>query len=240
MQSWSFGILCFNEGATLTKVYQDVVALAESWQLEDMEILLVDDGSTDNTPSLIQELALKDDRVKAFLHPRNLGIGAGIRDIYFQSTRENVIFIPGDGQFDIWELQPYPAISEHTFLSFYRKENLSYSTFRNILSGFNKWFNRIFLGLDLKDVNWVKAYKREKIIHLDLRIKSSAIESEICAKLLVNGNLPHEIPSRYLPRLAGTSQGASLKTIFRVVKELFTLFTSVLIFRYSSSNKEPS
>ncbi len=240
MQSWSFGILCFNEGGTLEKVYQDVVKLALTWQLADLEIILVDDGSSDNTPDLIRLLAAKDNRIKAILHPQNQGIGAGIRDIYFTSTKENVIFIPGDGQFDVMELLPYPSFSEQTFLSFYRKENLSYSTFRNILSGFNKWFNRIFLGLDLKDVNWVKAYKREKIIALDLRIKSSAIESEICAKLLVDGDLPLEIPSKYLPRLSGTSQGASLKTIFRVVKELFSLFASVLIYRYRHSKQEPS
>lgn len=235
MQSWSFGILCFNEEGTLENVVQEVLYLTKQWGITDYEIILVDDGSVDQTPIMIRSLAEANSDIRPVLHPRNMGIGAGIRDIYFQATKDNVIFIPGDGQFDVQELLPYPAFGNQTFLSFYRKENLSYSTFRNILSAFNKWFNRIFLGLDMKDVNWVKAYKRKEIIHLDLRIKSSAIESEICAKLLIKGHLPHEIPSRYLPRRAGTSQGASWKTIFRVVRELASLFWAVILFRISQS-----
>lgn len=240
MQSWSFGILCFNEEGTLENVVQDVIDLVKTWGLTDYEIILVDDGSIDHTPQLINRLAQSDNRIRPIIHSRNLGIGAGIRDIYFQATKDNVIFIPGDGQFDVQELLPYPTFGSQTFLSYYRRENLTYSTFRNILSGFNKWFNRIFLGLDMKDVNWVKAYKRKELLLLDLRIQSSAIESEICAKLLIKGQLPHEIPSKYLPRLAGTSQGASWRTIFRVVRELFSLFAAVMLFRFSSKRNHSS
>ena len=240
MQSWSFGILCFNEEGTLENVVQDVIDLVKTWGLTDYEIILVDDGSIDHTPQLINSLAQSDNRIRPIIHSRNLGIGAGIRDIYFQATKDNVIFIPGDGQFDVQELLPYPTFGSQTFLSYYRREDLTYSTFRNILSGFNKWFNRIFLGLDMKDVNWVKAYKRKELLLLDLRIQSSAIESEICAKLLIKGQLPHEIPSKYLPRLAGTSQGASWRTIFRVVRELFSLFAAVMLFRFSSKRNHSS
>lgn len=231
MQSWSFGILCYNEAGTLERVYREVVSLVAEWQLAEYEILIIDDGSQDETPSIIQHLASRDSRIVPIIHPRNLGIGAGIRDIYFGATRENVVFIPGDGQFNVQELKPFARFDEHIFLCFYRKENLTYSTFRNILSAFNKWFNRILLGLDLRDVNWVKVYKREQLLRLNLKITSSAIESEICAKLLITGSLPYEIPSRYLPRTSGQSQGASLRSILRVVRELFHLFFSVLTFR---------
>lgn len=233
MQSWSFGILCYNEAGTLERVYRDVVTLVSEWQLDDYEILIIDDGSQDGTPAIIHRLATQDPHILPIIHPRNMGIGAGIRDIYFKSTRENVVFIPGDGQFNVQELKPYAGFDDHIFLCFYRKENLTYSTFRNILSAFNKWFNRIFLGLDLRDVNWVKVYKRHLLHGLKLKISSSAIESEICAKLLITGCLPHEIPSRYLPRTAGQSQGASLQSIIRVVRELFYLFLSVQTFRFT-------
>ncbi len=95
MQSWSFGILCYNEEGTLENVVQDVIALAKFWKLVDFEIILVDDGSTDQTPHQIQTLAQRDFHIRPIIHGRNLGIGAGIRDIYFKSTKDNVIFLPG-------------------------------------------------------------------------------------------------------------------------------------------------
>lgn len=231
MQSWSIGILCYNEEGTLREVHDQVLQLFEKWGLEDGEIILVDDGSKDSTPVIIGELASKDPRIKPVIHPVNLGIGAGIRSIYSHAAKENVVFVPGDGQFDVMELAPYRDFDAHRFIAFYRQENLTYDAFRNVLSWFNKIFNRLFLGLELRDVNWVKVYKRRLLDDLGLRLKSSAIESEICAKLGVIGITPLEVRSNYLPRKAGVSKGASLKSIWLVLKELAKLFLAVNVFR---------
>lgn len=238
MQSWSFGILCYNEIGSLPAVYDQVRKLIVDWGLSDWEILLVDDGSTDGTRDWIGRQSDADPAVKAILHPGNRGIGEGIRSIYFNATRENVVFIPGDGQFDVAELNPFPEFPASTFLSFYRIENLTYSTFRNALSWFNKIFNRAVLGLSLRDVNWVKVYKREILTGLDLRLHSSAIESEICAKLTVSGIRPLEIQSRYLPRRHGVSKGASLKSIFLVLRELFRLYKAVALYRWKKRSSQ--
>lgn len=232
MQSWSIGILCFNEEGTLREVFAQVIDLFEKWGLEDGEVILVDDGSQDATPRIIAELAAKDPRVKAVIHPVNLGIGAGIRSIYANAGKENVVFVPGDGQFDVLELRPYRDFDDRSFIAFYRLENLTYDAFRNLLSWFNKVFNRLFLGLDLRDVNWVKVYKRNVLAGLDLRLQSSAIESEICAKLAIIGVRPKEVRSTYLPRRAGVSKGASLRSIWLVLKELSKLFLAVNVFRF--------
>lgn len=239
IQSWSFGILCYNERGAVRQVYDQVVQLILSWQLDQWEIILVDDGSIDGTIEIIKGIAATDERVRLILHEENRGIGAGIRSIYFNAGFENVVFLPGDGQFDVNELAPYKHMAPDTFVAFYRQENLTYSTFRNILSWINKLLNRLLFGIRLRDVNWVKVYKREQIVHLDLRLHSSAIESEICAKLILLGKKPIEIESRYLPRRYGTSKGASLASIFRVLRELGTLWYSVTVFRMRHK-KQPS
>ncbi len=231
MQSWSVGILCYNEEGSLRTVFGKVLHLFHTWELNNWEILLVDDGSKDKTPEIIQALAATDSRVKAIYHNTNLGIGEGIRSIYFNASHENVVFIPGDGQFDIQELIPYKEVDQKTFLSFYRQENQTYSAFRNILSWMNKLFNQLVLGLKLRDVNWVKVYKSSVLKQIDLRLHSSAIESEICAKLNVLGIRCTEIKSTYLPRTHGSSKGASFKSILLVIKDLFKLFIAVSAFR---------
>lgn len=237
MQSWSIGILCFNEEGTLRQVYQQVVQLIDTWGLEDAEMIMVDDGSSDSTQDIIGELASIDPRIKPVFHPMNLGIGAGIRSIYFNAGKENVVFVPGDGQFDVMELAPYRDFDASVFIAFYREENLTYDAFRNLLSWFNKVFNRVFLGLELRDVNWVKVYKSHVLQGLGLRLKSSAIESEICAKLRISGVVPVEVKSNYLPRRAGVSKGASFKSIWLVLKELAKLFLAVNVFRIRKYNQ---
>lgn len=230
-QSWTIGIICYDEIGTIGNVFEDVLALLTE-STSQFEIILVDDASNDGSKEEIERLALKDPRqIKGVFHEQNRGIGESIRDVYLNASMENVAFVPGDGQFDVFELKPFLNFSTQEFICFYRKENQTYSGFRNLLSYLNKLFNKVFLGLTLRDVNWVKAYKREIIQNLDLKMHSSVIESEICAKLHYLGITPREIESRYLPRISGVSKGASLQNVARVLSEIISLSLILLHFK---------
>jgi glycosyltransferase involved in cell wall biosynthesis len=222
-QTWSVGIACYNEVGTIERVYtltKEVMKEIAS----NYEIIIVDDASDDGSRDVIKEIATLDDKVKIILHETNSGIGGAIRSIYFNAIFENVTFIPGDNQFDVKEFLPFGFIPEQTFLSFYRTQNQTYSMFRNGLSYCNKFFNAYCLGLRLNDVNWVKVYKRDIIMNLDLGSQSSIIESEICSKLNVIKQRPVQVQSRYYPRIYGVSKGASLKNMKKVLGELLILY----------------
>ncbi|NND35271.1 MAG: glycosyltransferase family 2 protein [Saprospiraceae bacterium] len=234
IQNWTIGIICFNERGTIAQVFQAV------WQLlndgkRKFEIILVDDASTDGSKEIIQDIAERHPQsVKTILHEKNQGIGEAIRAVYFNAKMENVVFVPGDGQFEVAELQPYLSFDNMKYICFYRRENQTYSGFRNALSYLNKLYNKLFLGLTLRDVNWVKAYKTEVIQNLDLKMHSSVIESEICAKLNYLKYTPVEVESKYLPRSYGQSKGASLQNIMRVFRELSKLTAILLHFKLST------
>lgn len=222
MQTWSVGVLCYNEAETLDKVVTDLRTVLQ--QLTDtFEIIIVDDYSTDGSREKAVELAKKYTEVKTILHEANKGIGGGLRTIYTNVKYENVAMIPGDGQFDTKEYLPFKDIPADTFISFYRKENTSYNMFRNGLSLFNKKLNKVFIGIKLKDVNWTKIYKKKDLDSLDLQLTSSLIESEICAKLLFLGKKVIEVESKYLPRVYGQSKGASFAIIKKALKDTWTL-----------------
>jgi glycosyltransferase involved in cell wall biosynthesis len=225
MQTWSIVIFCYNEAGTIEKVISKSHEVLKKMEVETFEVLVVDDGSTDGSREIIEKQVQKFSFLKYFPHSQNKGIGHALRTGYFNAKFENICAVPADGQFDLDELLPFANIGPKEFISFYRKENTTYSMARNALSHANKVINRVFNGFYLLDVNWVKIYKREVLCNLNLELESSLIESEICAKLIKTGHKPREIVSKYLARTSGTSKGASLKIVFQAVKDTYQLFT---------------
>ncbi len=232
-QVWSIVVLCFNEEGNIRRVLGDVQNVLSEISTGTGEIILVNDGSSDNSDTVIKEL-LKEEvnqNITYIYHKTNKGIGEALHSGYASATGDNVVMIPGDGQFDLTEFIPYKNIQEKTILAFYRVENTTYTLSRNILSWINNTLNRIFIGLNLKDVNWVKVYKNKDLQSLDLEIRSSLVESEICSKLIYLGHKPLEIKSKYLPRQAGQSKGASLKIVKQAVLDILRLIFVFLRFK---------
>lgn len=229
-RSWSVVVLCYNEENTIEQVIERINTTYLPL-VKELEIVVVDDGSKDRSVELVKQMMESNPHLKLIEHGKNQGIGRTIIDGYNNSTMENVVYSPGDGQWDYEELIPYLDMPDATIISFYRVENTSYSLFRNALSFVNKQLNSILLGIDLKDVNWVKAYKKSDLERIKFEINSSLIESEICSKLLYLGNDLVEVKSRYLERQGGKSRGASLKIVWQAFKELFKLVFIIRGFR---------
>jgi len=231
-QSWSLIIFCYNEEKTIASVFHATYDLFSKANVRDFEIIIVDDGSRDDSPLEIKKIQEQyTEHTIAFFHEKNEGIGFALRRGYSAAKNENICAIPADGQFDVAELIPHLHVPEKTFISFYRKENVQYTTFRNILSYINKKINYYFIGIQLKDVNWVKIYKNKEIRKFEWKINSSLIESEICSKLLFNGNKVIEEVSVYLPRKAGQSKGASFKILVQAMKETIKLILVLIAYK---------
>lgn len=224
-------IFCFNEAGTIASVIHTAADFLKKINCTDSEIIIVDDGSRDGSKEIIEEEAKKHPNAKTVFHGRNSGIGRALLSGYSNCTKENVTAVPADGQFNLDELIPYANVQERTFISFFRKENTVYSLKRNFLSYLNKKINSIFLGIHLKDVNWVKIYKNSELKNLDLKMKSSLVESEICSKLIKRKNTVTEVHSSYLKRRSGVSKGASLKITLQAVRETLKLIFVILFYR---------
>ena len=235
-QTWSIVVFCFNEVHTVEKVVAKLVTIFETHRPDLYEILIVDDGSSDGSAAVIRKIAEKYPNVRPLFHEINRGIGHALRTGYFNARHENITAIPADGQFDTNELIAHLNIDQNAFVSFYRIENTTYTFARNALSFSNRMVNKVFLGFDLKDVNWVKIYKTEDLRQLGLEIESSLVESEICAKLRVTGRRVVQVESRYHPREAGMSKGASWKIVRQALGD--TLALARVLQRFRSAQKK--
>lgn len=234
--TWSIIILCFNEEGSIKTVIERCLAMGPKLG-SDFEVIVVDDGSSDQSREILH-LLRNTPKLKLVFHEVNKGIGQALKTGYAHSEMEKVTMVPGDGQFDLEEFLPFAHQQEELFVSFYRVENTTYSLFRNILSLVNRLVNQYLVGIKLRDVNWVKIYPGSRLRQLPLKINSSLVESEICSKLILSGIAPTEVKSKYLPRIAGKSRGASFKIVRKAAIETLKLIGVIWSYRFSAVNKK--
>lgn len=236
-QSWSLVIFCYNEQGTIEKVIKDALDIGAKLAPNNFEVLVVDDGSTDGSSDVIDRLMPQHDRLRCIRHPKNKGIGFALTTGYKEAVNDNVCAIPADGQFNLAELLPFPIMAQNEVISFYRPVKQGYSAYRNMLNWVNLTSNRLLIGLDMKDVNWVKVYKKHHLRSIPIELQSSLVESELCAKLASRGIVFREYPSEYLIREYGEPKGGSLKTMSAAAFEFSKLIFSVNKYRYSVSRQ---
>lgn len=225
IQSWSVCVLCYNEEGAISTVLERLNKFLLQELGQNYEIIIVNDGSTDGS---LEEIELfkskhKNSEIRVVSHKANLGIGMAIRSGYEAANKENVMAMCGDGQFELQDFKKILQFEENSFVSFYRRKKETYTLFRYFLSNTNRFINKYIFGVDLIDVNWVKAYKNKDLKSVDYEIKSSLVETEIASKLLRKGLKVNQIETVYLPRIAGEPKGASFKIVSLAVLELFKL-----------------
>lgn len=225
--SISIGIMCFNEVDTIESVVSRIVNYLDL-RTQNYEVIVVNDGSSDGTTEVCDQLLLKYDKLRVITHSVNKGIGETLKSIHYNATKKWVVNIPADGQFSIENLNGI-ELSDNEFVSFFRKENLIYNTGRNYLSFMNKFINKTILGINVKDINWVKIYPTQFFKEHQVYLNSSLIESEIVYFMIQNNYKIIELPSEYLKREFGFSKGASFKVIKTAVLDLLKLIYVCII-----------
>ena len=223
MVSISVFFPCYNEQENVGRTAAKAIMVLEKLNA-DFEVIIVDDGSSDDTGKIAAEIADRDDRVKVVHHPRNLGYGAALQSGFEAATKELVFYTDGDGQFDIGEMPPLlELIGEYDIVSAYRL-NRQDSVIRRI----NGWcwtkLVCLLFGLKVRDIDCAfKLYKREIFDNIELSSTGALIDTEILARATRKGYRITQKGVHHYPRTAGEQSGANPAVILRAFKELFVL-----------------
>ena len=223
MVSISVFFPCYNEQENVGRTVEKALEVMQQFDA-DFEVIIVDDGSSDGTRQIADEIAGRDKRVKVMHHQHNLGYGAALQSGFKAATKELVFYTDGDGQFDINEMLPLLALmDQYDIVSCYRL-NRQDSLIRKI----NGWcWTRLvclMFGLKIRDIDCAfKLYKREIFDKIELSSTGALIDAEILARAARKDYRITQKGVHHYPRTAGEQSGASLRVILRAFKELFKL-----------------
>jgi len=214
---------CYNEAENVEKVVRNAAEVLASL-VADWEIIIVNDGSADQTGAIADRLAADNPRIRAVHHPTNKGYGAALATGFTEATKELVFYTDGDGQFDFSEINRLlDCIEEADIVSGYRRKRQD-SLIRRINGAGWSWLSQRLLGFRCRDVNSAfKLYKREIFDRIEIKSTSALVNAEILARAVRTGYTIKTVPVVHFPRKAGEQTGAKLSVIFRAFCELLKL-----------------
>ncbi len=218
---------CYNEQDNIRRVYESAAKVLGNLGV-DYELILVDDGSTDQTPQIVEAIAAADPRVKLVHHPANLGYGAALQSGIRAATKTLVFYTDGDGQFDLSELPPLlPLMRRYDGVSCFRLDRRD-----GLHRKFNAWcWTRLvclLFRMEFKDINCAfKLFKRRVFDGMELRSAGALINAEILARATRRGYAITQVGVHHFPRTRGRPTGAHPRVIFRAFRELVKLHRQI-------------
>ena len=199
-------IPCYNEAGTLVRTVDKVLAIArESLALE---LIIVDDGSTDGSLELARQIQRQHPSIKVLHHSRNLGKGAALHTGFASATGDIVCINDADDEYNPNDLTRLitPIIegkADVVFGSRYRKDeprpvlHFWHSTMNRFLT----FVSNMFTNMDLTDMETCyKVFRADVVRSMTLKERGFGVEPEITAKLAHLGCRVYEMGVSYSPR----------------------------------------
>lgn len=192
----------------------------------DFEIVLVDDGSTDDTVAVARSaMGAQASRLTVVRHERKSGYGVTVADGLRAARGRYVGFMDGDGQFDPSDLGLLAARLSDADLVTGRRRRRADPRYRLVIAGVFNILIRALYGVRFRDVDCGMKLMRREVLDAAAPIlaRSALLNTELYFKAAKNGFRVMQVPVSHYPRVAGVRSGARLIPILRAIRDLVWL-----------------
>lgn len=208
-----------NQATIIAPVVKDIYNILKKGKINN-EIILVENGSKDDTLKILNKLAKK--YTNTIIIVTKLGYGSAVLAGLKVSKGEYVSYMPSDGQLDP-NLVPllYKTIIKGIYDLVKIKRITRENTIRYLRSKVFNLLTRLLFKITVEDINGSpRIFERKWLSVLDLQFKDSFIDAEMAIKAYYLKWKIKEIPAKTLPRLGGKST-VNFKTVIEFLSNLF-------------------
>ena len=213
----------FNEQDIIAKTVENATRAVSSF-VDDYEVIVVDDGSSDRTAAVVEDLARRDPHVRLVRHDVNRGYGAALRTGFASAQKELVFFSDADGQFDLQELSGLFSMLKRAPIVLGYRIRRSDPMYRLFIAKVYNIVVRLVFGLRVRDIDCAfKLFRRDVLQGVELESNGAFISSELLIKLKRREIPMVERGVHHYPRTTGISKGATPKVILRTIRDVIRL-----------------
>jgi glycosyltransferase involved in cell wall biosynthesis len=220
----------YNDSGTIASMVVSAL-LAARTLTPDHEIIVVNDGSRDATPRVLDELARVYPEVRIVHHPVNRGYGGALRSGFATATKDVVFYTDGDAQYDpsemvlLWE-RLTPDVDLVNGYKISRSDPLH----RIVIGRLYHHTVRTLFGLKVRDVDCDFRMMRRSIFDkVELTKNSGVICLEMMKKIQDAGFRIAEVPVHHFHRAYGRSQFFNFKRIFKTGVDVLKLWHTLVV-----------
>jgi len=222
----------YNDALSIGKLVEDALEILP--ELADAyEVIVVNDGSADETRDVLRALESKYEAVRIVEHETNRGYGGALQSGFRAAQNDLVFYTDGDGQYDVRELAKlYPLLTENIdVVNGYKMERTD-KVNRKIIGGFYNQLAHFLFSLPVRDVDCdFRLIRRAFLGKISLHSTSGSICVELVYKLRKVGAVFEETGVNHYARQHGKSQFFTVRRVSKTLFDFFILWLKLVVLR---------
>lgn len=230
---------CLNEQENVASAIQRTLDAFERHGIKG-EIIVINDGSTDDTAGVVRNLSERYSNVRLIEHARPKGIGLSFWDGVRNARNDFVTMFPGDDENDPDDalLHYYLTRDVDIIVPFIHNVEVR-SIIRRVISSLYRFIINMSFGMNLNYTNGTVVYNRSILEGVELKSSGFLYQAELLIKLIRAGYLYAETPHFLERRGSGKTKALTIKSFLQITRGYLRLIWEIHVLRRTGFSDVP-